>query len=111
MLKLHLRSSDTNMLPKKTNIKKYIDSEITPFIVNMKDIIDSAMEKLSNSIVNDLSILSNRITTLENDLNSHISNKNNPHSTTMDMLVLDTQFRAPLSSEGKNGDYFIELIK
>ena len=111
MLKLHSRSSDTIMLPKKTNIKKYIDSEITPFDVNLKDLIDSAMEKLTNSIINDLNALSNRVTILENNLNSHINNKNNPHSTTMDMLVLDTQFRAPLSSEGKNGDYFIELIK
>lgn len=85
--------------------------EVSPFIINVKNLLDSAMEKLYDQLQKELKALSDRVDVLESDMDAHIANMNNPHNTTMEKLVLDTQFREPLSSEGKDGDYFIELIK
>ena len=95
----------------KSNIKKYIDMEVVPYIINLKTIIDDLAIKIANDLRNEVTSINNRISSLESDLTNHINNKNNPHDTTIDSMIFSTQFRAPVASEGKDNDYFVELIK
>lgn len=99
------------MSSQKSNIKKYIDSEITPYVVSLKNLLTGAMDALYDQLQKEVNAINTRIDDSNKNIKSHIENKNNPHETTIDMLILDTQFREPLSSEGKDGDYFVELIK
>ena len=99
------------MSSQKSNIKKYIDSEIAPYVVSLKNLLTGAMDALYDQLQKEVNAINTRIDDSNKNIKSHIENKNNPPETTIDMLILDTQFREPLSSEGKDGDYFVELIK